>query len=280
MREHVALQRLVVRLLFDPELVTSYNANPEQVAGGLNLPEGSQQWLLSIDPRAWGIDTMRRSRTLTALLEEFPATAALSFQEPDASSRLDRFFSHDAFHPTIQARGALAPAFGAWWIREARDDRFPAGTGAIATIETTIAELRRAVSPEYGVSPSLETGQVMLHPGVGLLSMPEGSLDLYAHVLAAMGADRALEPVVNGDVRLGDVPALNLKREESLLLNPVGPGGGVGAISDALTALLRLTEMPISRDAFLQGMLELGAAPEDQEEILRDLIRDELLLEG
>ena len=120
----------------------------------------------------------------------------------------------------------------------------------------------------------------MLHPGVGLLSMPEGALDLYAHVLGAMGADRALEPVVNGTVSLGDLPGLNRKREENLLLNPTGPGGGVGAISDALADLLRLTESPISRDAFFQGMLALGADPEDQEEIVRDLIRDELLLEG
>ena len=280
MTAHLSLQRLVVRLLYDPALVDSLHSDPGRVLGPLSLPEGTEQWLLSVDRRAWGIDSLRRSRTLFTLLEEFPASTTLGFQQPDAATRLDRFFSSHRFHHAIQNRASLAPTFGDWWRLDCNEGHWPRETTCLLQIETCIAQLRRAINPDHGVLHSPGPGEVMMHPGVGLVRLPTGSLNLYSHVLNAMGPSRSLEPIIRGEVSLSSLPAVDLDQEETLLVDPFSDNGGVGSVDDSLADLLRIAKTPIAREALFDGMLTLGAEPGEQMEILEGLMMDGLLMEN
>ena len=279
MKAHSSLQRLVVRLLYDPALVDTLQNDTERLLEPLTLPEGADQWLLSVDRRAWGIDTLRRSRTLFTLLEEFPASATVAFQHPEAAALLDRFFSSESFHSGIQGRASLARVFGAWWQGDCTEDRWPREAAWLIEIETCIARLRRASNPDHGRPQRPGAGEVMLHPTVGLVRLPAGALNVYSHVLNAMGPGRLLEPVVRGEVTLTSLPAIELDRRETLLIEPLSQDGGVGVADDSLGELLLLASEPIARELLFEGMLKLGAEPGEQAEILRGLVLDGLLVE-
>ena len=69
-----ALQRVVVRMLYDPALVDAvYGGAPVE---GLDAP--GRAHLIRVDRRAWATDPYRRSRSLKALIEEMPVSAALA----------------------------------------------------------------------------------------------------------------------------------------------------------------------------------------------------------
>ena len=95
------LQRLAVRMLYDPALVARvYDGGP---VDGMTDAERA---MLTAGPRAaWGADRLRSTRTLQALLEEYPASAAVTGLAP-----LHGFFASSAFHTCIQSRGRLVEA--------------------------------------------------------------------------------------------------------------------------------------------------------------------------
>ncbi|MEC9073079.1 MAG: hypothetical protein VX938_11885, partial [Myxococcota bacterium] len=207
-------------------------------------------------------------------------SATLGFQEPHAAARLDGFFSSDRFHEAIQSRASLAPTFGDWWRMDCNEGHWPRATPCLLDIETCITELRRAINPDHGAPHSPARGEVMLHPGVGLLSLPTGALNLYGHVLNAMGPSRSLDPVIRGEVSLPSLPSVDLDQEETVLIDPFSDNGGVGPVDDSLADLLRMAEVPIAREALFDGMLKLGAEPGEQTEILEGLMLDGLLVES
>ena len=102
---------------------------------------------------------------------------------------------------------------------------------------------------------------------------------MYAPVLEIMGTDGALDRVVKTELHLESLPRLDTEVDETLLLDPTRPDGGVGALELPLAELLRLARESVSRGDFFQGMRALGAEPGEEEEILKGLIEDGLLWE-
>jgi len=100
----LALQRVVVRMLFDPPFTHA-------ALGGAKLSELTDEehdWIRAADARAFRIDPYRRGRALAALIEEFPVVSALAVRAAGGVPRLDAFFSSEIFHAGIQAGASLA----------------------------------------------------------------------------------------------------------------------------------------------------------------------------
>lgn len=249
------LQRLIVRMLYDPGLVAAvYEGAP--VPG---LDEAGRELLRAPDRRAWGTDPYRRSRSLAALLEEYPASAALAGVE-----RLDAFFSSSTFHAAIQGRGSMALAFGDWLIPL---------VGPIATLERAIAGLRRP-------RPAPPRGLIGLGPGFAPMSLPVGALQLYQDLSRRLGS-RPADALARG-LRLDDLRGRRLGPGlEHLLAERDAAGAvGVGGASEALVALLRFAETPRERDAMYAEARAQGADPGEEPELIDGLLADGLLAGG
>ena len=249
----VALQRVTVRMLYDPPFV-------ERIYAGFCPPEidaAQRALLVSIDRRAWATDPHRRARALTALLEETPASAALA-----GVSRLDAFFSSSAFHAAIQERRGLAASFATWLEPLA---------GPVARLELAVIEARR--DPPVTPAP----GRIVRAAGLRTLSLPEGTLALYQGLRERLGSD-PLGALARG-LHLGPPPALT--GEEHLLIERDAAGDPqISEIPEALAGLLGAASAPITRAALLARARELGADPGDDAEIVDGLVTDGLLVAG
>jgi hypothetical protein len=141
---HHVLQRVVVRLLFDPEFVERVYADPDLALQGLDLSADERRLVVAPDRRAYGTDATRRSRALTELVRGFPTASAVAVQG-DGIAFLEGFFASPIFHAVIQERGSLAAGYGAFLEQAAmsgalRDPR----AAALARLEGAVARIRRA----------------------------------------------------------------------------------------------------------------------------------------
>jgi len=75
---HVALRRVMIRLLHDPVFATAVYADAESALAGVDLSATERAWLTAPPPAAWQTDSARPARVLAALAEEFPATVTLA----------------------------------------------------------------------------------------------------------------------------------------------------------------------------------------------------------
>ena len=282
---HQALQRLVVRLLYDPELVARVYADPEPALAGLELTPAERQFVVALDRRAYGTDPHRRSRSLTDLLREFPAAASLVAREPGGLATLDGFFSSPSFHRAIAARGSLARAFGDYLLVLAEDPKQDPRLARFARLEQAIALVRRApLAP-----PTPRAGAVdwwlITSPHVALVELPAGTLDEHSAVMAALtraGADPVA--AIAGD-RLA-LPAAHPAKEaaEPLLIerSAAAPGAEpevqIAPVTLELAQLLEAAAPPGASAATLQALARrLGAEPGEDAELLADLTRQGLL---
>jgi hypothetical protein len=240
-------------MLWDPALV-------EQVYGGRPLPgldPLARALLTRGDRRAWGTDPYRRARTLHALLEEFPCSAAEA-----GVAGLDAFFSSPAFHAAVMENRAMAPAFGRW---------LGGRGGAVLEVELAFAELRRAPAP-----PPPGPGELMAAPGSRPIALPEGTLDRYAATLAALGPS----PV---DRLLGGLRVPRRARGPGVEYAVLRVGrDGASAIpgSEGLHALLIRAARPCPRPALVAEARRLDATEEEANEILEDLLAEGFLVVG
>ena len=242
------LQRFAVRMLYDPRLV-------DAVYEGRSV-EGltdAQRALLTAGPRAaWGADRLRSSRTLQALLEEYPASAAVTGIAP-----LHRFFAAEEFHRCIQQRGRLVEAFGQWLVGLA---------GRIAQLELAIAQSRRG-----GVR--LE-GVLCRARGLVPVSLPEGTLADYQRIRGRLGAEPLKVLLLKGFQPIPLSPPA-AQTEHWLIERGAAGGVQVGGGSAALNGLLAAA--PARQEALEQAAVRLGAAPEEARGIIDDLLREGLL---
>lgn len=249
----VGLQRIVVRMLYDPAFV-------EQIYSDAPLPEldASSRDLLTRVPRAaYGTDPYRRARSLTALLEEYPASAALV-----GVAALDAFFSSPVFHRAIQGRMSLALAFGGWLEPLA---------GPVARLERAIATTSRQRPHPLGGAPGLATSPD-LHP----LTVPGQTLATYEILRQRLGP----EPLVTLARRPPSLAGLPpLEGEEHLLIERSATGElGVGTCDEGLLGLLVFGLRPRPHDAFVAEALRLGAEAEDAPSLIHGLVEDGLLV--
>ena len=252
---HRALQRAIVRLLFDPAL-----AGRVYAGGSLpGLTEKELAWLRSPDARAWRTDPHRRARSLHALLEELPAAAALSGDPPALLS----FFSSDAFHACIEEGGSLALSFGAWLA-----SRLAPPARDVARIETAIADLRRRRAR------AAPPGRLALSAFAEVLEVDAAAADLHATLVERLGAS-PVEVLVKGPLPAVRVPAPT--GNEAVLVHRRGGDVTVERLPDALAALLAFAREPRTRDALVAEARRLGAG-DDAAEIVDSLLADALLL--
>ena len=246
------LQRVVVRMLYDPAVVEAVYAG-RPVDG---LDADGRRMLVAVDRRAWGTDPFRRSRTLHALIEEYPATALIA-----GISALDAFFSSSGFHRCVMARGAVALAFGAWLA--------PLGCG-VAALELGLARARRPTRHPPGDG-------LVLAPGVEPVSVPDGTLAHLTALRAQLGPDPVAALLAGArrpTTRPPDGPAT-----EHLLLERGADGDiAIGGASPSLTALCAFARRPRTRAAVIREARAQGADRGADEEIVDSLIEDGLLV--
>ena len=187
----VALQRVVVRLLFDPAFVERVYAEPGGALAGLDLDPGLLEQLLRNDRRLWNADRLRRSRSLKILMEEFKVASTLVLAECRKLAFLDAFFASSFFHEAVQKRKYMALAFAAYL-----QDAFRRGVlrsrhaAAALDLEADMARSRRGLrDARRGFDPALakvEPGRpgerLVVNPGVRGHRAPFGIIPLIQHI--------------------------------------------------------------------------------------------------
>ncbi len=264
---HVALRRVMIRLLHDPAFAARVHADPEHALGDLELTAAERAWLVAEPPAAWRTDPARPQRVLAALTEEYPATCAL------AAAHVAGFFASEEFHAAVQSRGSLALAFGAHAMR-APDRRVRAVAGleqAIALVRRAPRMVRRAPrivrrAPPIASSPPAHTpaarDRLRLTPRARLLHVPTGALAL----LAALRGGGALV-------------GLGAEDEPVLVVAPSVDGDvAVEPLAAGLAALLARATDGVAREDLLAEARRHGADAGEDVEILAELEAEDILV--
>jgi hypothetical protein len=245
---HLALRRIMIRMLHDPGFAAAVYADATGALAGIDVAAAEIAWLTREPRAAWRTDADRPLRVIAALAEEYPAAVAL------ATEHAAGFVRSREFHAAVQERGSLALAFGAYLMRAS--DR---AARAVACLEQAIAAVRRAPR----VPTPSATGWLRLTPRAALRTVPEGTLAF-------------LERMRDGHDggRLGAA-------EETVLaeLPPESDDVGLELVEPGLAAILRrAADAECARDSLLAAARAEGADPGEDAEIVDRLVADHLLL--
>ncbi len=257
-----ALQRVVVRMLYDPALADAVYAGEAALP---ELDEAERAWLVAPDRRRWAADPLRRTRGLHALLEEFPVSAAVA-----GVHRLDAFFSSAAFHRCVQEDRSLAAAFASWLAQ------IGPSVAALAELEGAAARVLRA--QRVSVTVFARSGRWRTGGTVAPLVAPEGLLEAYEGVLGRLAGHR--EGVVAALLALPAPVEVGFGGgEEGLLVERGRDGAVVGGAARPLVDLLRAAEHGLSGEVLLTELLRLGADDDAEAlELAREFVADGLLV--
>ena len=256
------VQRGLVCMLFDPD----YTA---KVRGDEPLPElgrRARELLRGVDPRALATDSMRRARALQVILDEYPVSAALL-----GVHAVDQFFGSAAFRACVWEGGSMALRFGQHYLGDK--------TAGVGAIETGLARARRnrpTPSPT-GSGLGSDSGSMARAPGVLALTVPAGSLAWYQRARERLGPEpvRALAQLRKPWPQKPPRPG----RADEWLLIERQPDGSLGLAhgSQALVELVAAADRPRPRAELVAAAIELGAAPDEADELLDDLVGEGLL---
>lgn len=264
-----ALQRVVVRMLYDPALVEAVYADPQAALADVALTAAERTWLVAPDRRRWRADPMRRARGLQALLEEYPVASAVLARRAGVSA-LDAFFSSSVFHGCIQERRSLAATFGHWLAAHG----IPLLSG-LADIESAVVAVRRAEQPLIDGDGG---AGYTLAPTVAVRRLPRGSLAAFADIQARLARhpQGGLAGVVDLEFAIGrhDVA---IDSEEGLIVEG-GPQMALGEAPMSLINVLDAARTPLTADALAAIFLAEGAEPHDVNDLISDLVADGLLV--
>lgn len=278
----IALQRVVVRMLFDTIFRDQVYAAPHTALHDVDLTPEERQWLIAPDPRAYGTDGYRQSRALTGLLEEYPVAGALAMRCAQGAQRLHAFFTSECFHQCIQQRGSLAAAFGNYVASPAFadcPDILP-----LAQVERSIARVRRAAYPASDrARPFAEETGFILAPWVDLLSVPVTTLERYRRILKRLQQHRAntLQAVLDPAYRLPDRPSLPRQPTAFVLVvgTPGTDGPALEATSHELGTLLDAARAGIACRDLCAVAVRLGAEAHEALDIVQGCVTDQLLVQ-
>src|SRR4029453_16820835 len=268
------LQRVVVRMLYDPAFVAQIFADAPTALGNEDLPEEERRWLVAVDRRAYAVDPLRRTRTLTALIEEFPVSVHHLVQQTGQAALLDTFFSSTYFHTCIQQRGSLAAAFSEYILSSAPHRRSSGlALTPLVQIETAMAHLRRQPSRRNDMPPST-CNLLRLAPTVALMPAPLGTLAHYQATLETLRSD--MDGLVAAALKPSTLPApQEIQDHEWLLIVWHQDSAAIELLPEALGPLLAATPAP--RSALVATICTLGADVHEANEILDDLVTDGVL---
>lgn len=260
-----ALQRVVVRMLYDPGLVQRVYEDAAAATRDCGIEATEASWLTAPDRRAWGVDPMRRARSLTGLLEEFCVSAARVVRAGEDATSLDAFFSSEDFHVGMQRGESLAEIFASWLADSMRRQGIAT---AVLDLELAFARVRRATSPP------LPAGQLVLAPGVLALCLPTGTLGDYVEDLETLRA-HTHGPVAAAVDRAIVLPEREAASDLEGLL--VKADGQVETMSADLAGVLACAQEPIGFEQFCARAAEFGADPDDSRSILESFAEDHLV---
>jgi len=262
------LQRVIVRMLHDPELRAAVYADPDGALADLPLTPDERRSLVTPDARAWGIDVHRADRVLAALLEEHPVSALILLEEGVPLPRLHRFFQSRAFHEAIMARRSLAPAFAGHLASLATTSR----ARAMIALESAVAALRRRDL----AAPERPAGCLVAAPSLHPIPLPSGTLTAWEKAKKALAGVSAAAILVRP--KRPRVAPVDARTTEWVLLERQGDDTLAGYIGEALGRLLVTAARPVSRDRLVDVALAEGASQSEAAEILDDLLSEGLLL--
>jgi hypothetical protein len=270
------LQRVVVRMLYDPAFVAQIFDDPATALRDEDLTDQEQHWLVESDRRAYAVDPLRRARTLTALIEEFPVSAQHLVQQTGQSVLLDTFFSSPHFHTCIQQRGSLAAAFSEYVLATALQHPPPGlALSPLVQIETTMARLRRQQANPEAASTAAQHS-LTLAPPVALLHVPGGTLAHYQAALDSLRSDA--NGLIAAACKSCTLPLpQQMQEDEWLLIVWHQNSAAIEILPEALGHLLAATPAP--RSTLLATACTLGAEADEANEIIDDLIADGVLCE-
>ncbi|ETX03736.1 hypothetical protein [Candidatus Entotheonella palauensis] len=279
----IVLQRVVVRMMYDPAFRKRVYANPERTLRDVPLTPQERQWLVTPAPSAYGTDGYRSSRALTGLLEEFPVAGALAVRLPRGIQRLQQFFATPSFHQCVQERGSMAAAFGAYLGSEAfRSRKTPLESAHIARVETGIAQVRRS-SPPLSFSTESVTAETRfgLAPWVALLTVHPDTLDRYSALLASLRQydGSLIEAVLDTQHHLPTGPAFRGKATAYVLVShiPGSDGPSLESMSDDLGNLLAAVRTPRLLGEVWALVEEMGCEPQEARDVIAGLVEDRIL---
>ena len=242
------LHHAVLRLSLDPALAAAVARGEES----LGLAAADLALITAVDPRAWGVDPLRRARLVTTVLEELPVIGALL--GPDA---VDAAVAGPALSSALGGRGSLT-------VEVAR--ALVAAAGPLGAVELALAEARRA-PPTAGAGVALADGAV-------LLTVPEGTLHAYGQARARLG-EAPLLAIIDEGLRLR-APALGAAVEH-LMVRATDEGRlDIQQLAGALHRLLDGLRAPRPWPQALALARKRGAGA-GAERLVRELVAEGLL---
>lgn len=279
---HVALQRVVVRMLHDEVFARAVYDDPLAATGDVELEDHERRWLVAPDPRAYGVDPLRRSRALTGLLEEYAVSCAAivrALGRTRASTVLDAFFSSSTFHACVQNGDSLAGEFGTW-LGGTEPVRTSAPLSAIVALERAIVRARRArehARSRPATSRAPDDSWLVLAPGVVVHTTAEGAAARYGAVLAALRshAEGLVRAVLD---ELRPLPLLDFGRGEAgVIVDARTEHVRLEGTSVELARVLAPCAEPVEFDEFVARAAEVGATREDCGAIATSFLEDGIL---
>jgi hypothetical protein len=265
-----ALQRVVVRMLYDPVFAQAVRAQPDSALAGLDLPEGAVAWLLTTDPRALDTDPFRRSRGVQSLIELFPVSCACLAQARGIPA-LDSFFSSPHFHESIQRREAMRAAFTKWL--EAEFGRaLPVGVVALeaAMVDARLGRQAAAHRP----------GAWLLRRDAAVAKVPEGALQWWqsAHAALIDHPEGPVGAIAHGHAPLSwAAPSSDAPPEHWLAERTPAGGAALSGLSPALAGILAACEAGATLDELAAVAAQFDASPAETRELLGELEAEGLL---
>ena len=281
-----ALQRIMVRMLFDAAYAARVAEAPTDALVGEDITEEECSWLAAPDPRAWRADSERPSRSLTVLAQEYPTSLALCMAAGAPPAQPMGFFSSLEFHQCVRGRGSMAIAFGDYLIALSlkgvlQDRRLT----HLVRLEQAIARLRRgapAVAPAAGDPGSL----LQRSPDKAIHEAAAGTADLHDEIYAELppsGADLAVVVLTPG--RAAPRTPVDSEKTEPLLLELARDDGprvkfpvGIAEVTRELFDLFRFASSPRRFEDLCEEAIRLGAAPDDAAEVIASLLEDGALV--
>lgn len=282
---HVALQRVAMRMLWDPEFVARVYATPAVALAGDELTPDEVSWLTKPDRRAWSTDPARRARSLHALLEEFPCAGALATHHPQGLVFLDRFFSSTTFHACIRDGASMTLAFGSYVAREIASAVADPRVRALASVEGALASVRRTRKLPPGMIPfkgSPTADRATLRPDAAMFDAPAGTAALLAEITRRLARHPggAVAAIAERSTPLDALPAIGPDNRPVTLL--AVPSDADAFSLEELPAPLASILRAAAGGAIVQDLLAIarreGADPGEDRELIDGLIADGLLI--
>ncbi len=256
-----ALQRVLVRMMYDPILVSDVVAKRARlIDDGLTPTE--VKWIHTLDVRAFGVDAYRRARSLQGLIEEYPTSAAWWLRQPGGGERLDGFFSSESFHRGIMRGESLSVGFGAYLM----------SLPAAATVQGLLAIEHALAMSRRRLPHAAPTESWTLAANLRLVEVPRGVLSIYSHWLQALRAHAAAQGDLLVAAVLDDGCSLELPAQEGgrewILARD---GEGLESLGDGFGNLMALAQSGATWDELVAQVQSDGARPEEAQDIVKSL---------